>query len=172
MSFSPLVTLVNANSLANRLDQVEGVWKVSSSGDAADRLLTDVISALLASGRPCFLASGFPIKREDLGANPWAALTDTLWRVPIDLDPATFVKSSVHNEGNYALYVCSSRENVERIPAGLPWWGWPGPRDRAARIDQGLRQAGIEVAVVVHPDASDWMLAVPDARRNVPSRTA
>jgi hypothetical protein len=74
--------------------------------------------------------------------------------------------------GNYAVYVCSSKENVERIPEGLPWWGWPGLRDRASRIEEGLRQAGIEVAVVVHPDASDWMLAVPDARRIVPPRTA
>jgi hypothetical protein len=172
VSFSPLVSLLNANSLAKRLDQVEEVWKVSSSGDAADRLLGDVISALLASGRPCFLASGFPIEREDLGANPWVAVTNTLWRIPADLDPATFVKSSIHNEGNYGIYLCSSEEDLERVPEGLPWWGWPGPRDRAARINEGLRQAGIEVAVVVHPDASDWMLAVPDARRNVPSRTA
>ena len=172
MSFSPLVTLLNANSLAKRLDQAEAVWKVSSSDDAADRLLADVISALLASGRPCFLASGFPTNWEKLGANPWVAVTDTLWRMPVDLDPATFVKSSTHNEGNYAVYVCSSEENVERIPEGLPWWGWPGPRDRAACIDEGLRQAGIEVALVVHPDASDWILAVPDAQRNAPSRTA
>jgi hypothetical protein len=172
MSFPPLVTLVNANSLAKRLDQVEDVWKVSSSGDAADRLLADVLAALLASGRPCFLTSHFAINPEDFGANPWVAVTDTLWRMPVDLDPATFVKSSVHNDGNYAVYVCSSEENIERIPEGLPWWGWPGPRDRAARINEGLRQAGIEIALVVHPDASDWILAVPDAQRNGPSRTA
>ena len=122
MSFSQLVTLLNANSLAERLDQVEEVWKVSSSADAADRLLADVLSSLLASGRPCFFASGFPINWEDLGGNPWVAVTDTLWRVPVDLDPASFVESSVHNEGNYAVYVCSSEENVERIPEGLPWW--------------------------------------------------
>ena len=52
MSFAPLVTLVDANSLAKRLDQVEKVWKISSSGDVADRLLADVLAALLASGRP------------------------------------------------------------------------------------------------------------------------
>src|SRR5213079_1437517 len=138
---------------------------VSSSSDAADRLLADVISVLLASGLPCFLASGFPINREDLRAN-WVAVTETLWRIPVDLESATFVKSSTHNEGNYALYLCPSEENVERIPEGLPWWGWPGPRDRAARINKGLRRAGIEVAVVVHPDASAWIVAVPDARRN------
>jgi hypothetical protein len=109
------------------------------------------------------LASGFPIAREDLDGNAWEAVTDTLWRMPADLDPTTFVKRSIHNEGNYGIYVCSSEENLERIPDGLPWWGWPGPRDRAARINEGLRQAGIEVAVVVHADASDWMLAIPDA---------
>lgn len=163
MPFSPLVSLLSANSLAKRLDQVEHVWKVSSTSDAADRLLGDVISALLASGRPCFLASGLPIDREDLDGKAWEAVTDIVWRMPADLDPATFVKSSIHNEGNYGIYVCSSEENLERIPDELPWWGWPGPRDRAARINEGLRQAGIEVAVVVHADASDWMLAIPDA---------
>jgi hypothetical protein len=135
-------------------------------------LLADVISAVLASARPCFLASGFPIDWEDLGAEPWVAVTNTLWRVPHDLDPARFVKSSVHNEGNYAIYMCPTGEHVERIPEGLPWWGLLGPRDRATRIDEGLRQAGIEVAVVVHPDALDWIVAVPDAQQSVPSRTA
>jgi hypothetical protein len=173
--FSALVTLLNTNSLAKRLDQVEDVWKVSSSwwrGEAADRLLARAISALLAAGRPCFLASSFPIDGKALGAEPWEAVTTTLWRMPADLDPTSFTESSVHKEGNYALYVCPSEKNVERIPEGLPWWGWPGPRDRAARINEGLRQAGIEVAVLVHPDASDWMVAVPDARQNVQSRTA
>lgn len=164
MSFSRLVSLLNANSLAKRLDQVHDVWEVSSSSDAADRLFVDVISALLASGRPCLLASGFPIDREHLGANPWVAITDTLWRMPADLDSVMFIKSSIHNEGNYGIYLCSSEENLERVPEGLPWWGGSGPRDRAARINEGLRQAGIEVAVVVHPDASDWILAVPDSR--------
>ena len=175
MHFSSLVTLLNRNSLAKRLDQVEDVWKVSSSwwrGEAADHLLADAISALLAAGRPCFLASGFPIDWEALDAKPWVAVTTRLWRMPADLDPHRLVESSVHKEGNYALYVCPSEKNVERIPEGLPWWGWPGPRDRAARINEGLRQAGIEVAVLVHPDASDWMVAVPDARQNVESRTA
>jgi hypothetical protein len=179
--FSALVTLLNTNLLAKRLDPVENVWEVSSSwwrGQAADRLLADAISALLAAGQPCFLVSGFPVDREDLGAEPWEAVTTTLWRMPGDLDPTSFTQSSAHNEGNYALYVCPSEKNVERIPeglpwwAGLPWWGWRGPRDRAARINEGLQKAGVEVAVVVHPDASDWIVAVPDARQNVQSRTA
>ena len=174
MSLSSLVTLLNTNSLAKRVDEAEEIWEISSgwsTGAAADRLLAEVISALLASGSPCFLASAFPIDGEDLGAKPWVAVTDTLWRMPVALDPLTFVESSIHNEGNYALYVCPSEENVQRIPEGLPWWGQPEPRDRAARIDAGLRQAGIEVAVVVHPDASDWLVAVPNARRNAQSGT-
>ena len=96
MRFSALVTLLNTNSLAKRLDQVENVWKVSSTwwrGQAPDRLLADAISALLAAGQPVFLASSFPVDWESLGAKPWVAVTSTLWRVPADLDPTSFMRA-------------------------------------------------------------------------------
>jgi hypothetical protein len=82
--------------------------------------------------------------------------------MPADLDPGSFMTSSLHNEGNYALYVCESEANIERIPEGLPSWGWSQSRDRASGIVQGLRQADVEAALVVHPDASNWILALVD----------
>ena len=167
-SLSSLLTLLDTNSLAKRLDPSEQVWKVSSQwwrGDAPDRLLEQVLSLLLAAGQPCLLGLNGAIDWKDLGGKPWRSATAGLWRIPANLDPGSFIASSVHNEGNYALYVCESEANIERILEGLPWWGWSQARDRASRIVQGLRQAEVEAALVVHPDASAWMLAIPEVRR-------
>lgn len=162
--FSSIVTLLEASHLAKPFGESREIWSVSSSwrrGNASDQLLAEVISNLLAGDRPCFLASGGEIDWKQLGSKPWNEEANKLWRVPADLDGRRFVETSFHSEGNYGLFVCASKANVEAIP-DLPWWGFVKSESRAARILEGLHEARVDAALMVHADASDWIVAIPN----------
>ena len=111
----------------------------------------------MAAGRPVFLSAD-EFYSGELPKTALSKESNNLWRLPTDLEPNSLLESSLHNEGSYGLFVCESKSNIERLP-DLPWWGH---RAAAVRILDGLRQAGIELALVVHPDASDWMVAIPE----------
>jgi predicted regulator of Ras-like GTPase activity (Roadblock/LC7/MglB family) len=138
--FSQVISLLEASTLAKRLDASQRIWMVSSSwwrGKASDQLLAAVLSAVMAEGRSVFLAAD-EINPDELSEAAWSKESDHLWRVPADFDPKSFLESSLHNEGNYGLFACASKANVERIPH-LPWWGPSNSGAKAAKIAEGLR---------------------------------
>ena len=119
----------------------------------------------MAVGRPVFLAAD-EFDPDQLRSKVWSQESDHVWRVPADLDPESLLETSLHNEGSYGLFACASKSNVERMPE-LPWWGPSNSQSKAARMLHGLRQAGIDLALMVHADASDWIVAIPNGLEDV-----
>jgi hypothetical protein len=158
-----LVGVLDGSDAARRPEPAEKLW-IAPAGfgkrRAADNLLTRVLDTLHESRQPAQLLASVD-EMSDIGSGTWRESAPGHWRMTDDFDTAEFLRSRLHAEGNYAVVVTSKSE-CDRFPADLPWWGPSRWKGRAARIRRGLRDASIVVALVVHHDASDWILAIAD----------
>jgi hypothetical protein len=135
--------------------------------------LESLLPELACSPIPLFLETAFLTTTGDLGEGDWVSAGELQWRIPVPL-PAAFLRSQAITEGNCAIY---QRDSVleHGLPQGLPWWGRAasshGRRTTSPEsIIDGLAQAMVESAVVVHPDATDLVTAIPGLRNR--NRTA
>lgn len=165
MSLESLVALLDESPAAARPEPSELVWLSVGNGDSAasSALLETVLRAVTSRGQPCFLSTDGTVDVADLGAGSWGRpLVAHTWKVPQDFDASKLLESPVHSYGNYAFYV---RERVltDGLPPGLPWWGPKPWRGRAAALLASLHAASVKAAVLVHPDATDWIACLPQS---------
>jgi hypothetical protein len=151
---------------ATRRDQTVQLWHVADRLDLwrrfrglpprdADALLARVLRRALQLGSPWFLVADPSTMFGDLGPEAWTPIADGTWRVPASLNAEAFLQSEVHTIGSYLLYSSPAPIPIERL-ATLNVWDRPD-----AAVFRALAAAGIEAAIAVHADASDWMLALP-----------
>jgi len=161
-TFQALGRILDAHLGAYRPEPEQPVWlsrhRWLHPADTDDSL-GEVLAALAVSGRTCFLNADVD-SAADLGRGDWREAGPGAWLIPERFDPTSFLQSQVHTEGNYFLYCRSSRLNDSSEISALPWWGTQRWHGRAARLRTGIAAQGIEIALAVHPDGSDWVLVL------------
>ena len=159
-----LTTLLDESKAARRPEPDERLWLAPAGlgkRREADVLLARILDTLRAvSPRPVQLLADAGLDAADFPPGTWRQRAAGQWELPADFAAAQFLKSQLHAEGNYALVVMSSDQVIAAVPPDLPWWGPARWRGRAERITRGLRASSIDVALAVHHDASNCILAI------------
>jgi orotate phosphoribosyltransferase len=157
-----LIALMEGSTTARRREEGAAVWEVSGSGRrarAGQRLLSDALRLLLRDAPSLCLIADESLAPSELGGAEWEGRGAGRWRAGPTLDIADFLDSAAHVQGGYLLY--SSGESVdESVLTSLPWWG---PRRGGTALATALRKLRVSAALAVHPDATDWVLALPAA---------
>jgi len=158
-----LTALLDDSRAARRPEPEHALWLAPAGFGRhreAEALLTRVLDTMHASGCHLRLLADASLESADLGTGSWRLLSEGQWQIAGDFDAAQFLRSQAHIEGGYTFVVTSSTAGVVELRPDLPWWGpsrWSG---RVERIRSGLRRASIAIALAVHHDASDWIIAI------------
>lgn len=165
----PLITLVDNDPAATRADPAIPLWHVADRTIDLSRrlrglprrdahgLLARLLRLVVDLGQPWYLAADPSTPSTDLGGGPWTLVTPGTWRAPSPLTADDFLESGIHTVGNYILYSRAAPLPIEAWE-GVELWGW---RRSDAAVVRALQRLGIDAAIAVHPDASDWFLALP-----------
>lgn len=162
MILMSLVALLDAASEAHRPVAEQLVWHADHQ-PGADRLLGQVVGAMLETGLACFASTEDGIAPDELPAGRWQMLGPGHWRVWSLKDPHRWCESYLHTLGNYAIYLAAE---AVRLPlSNLPWWGPASTRHGRARgsaavlVDR-LQSINVRFALAVHPDGDSWVAVV------------
>lgn len=116
MILMSLVALLDAASEAHRPVAEQLVWHADHQ-PGADRLLGQVVGAMLETGLACFASTEDGIAPDELPAGRWQMLGPGHWRVWSLKDPHRWCESYLHTLGNYAIPGRRSSEAAVVEPA-------------------------------------------------------
>jgi len=170
MHVDELVALLDSDAAAQRRAPGLPVWEAQRRAldpwhrlrgqppREADALLARVLASFTSSGAACYLETGEAVTPDELGTGSWRALAHGRWQATAALSVEAAASSHLLSSlGNYVLYVPHGPEPVG-LPFALPWLD-AGASEELLR---GIQASGIAAALWVHPDASDWLVVIPD----------